>query len=358
MSFWSCKESFEPNVIAGNNNYLVVEGYINTGGGETRINLSRTSNLKEVNGYVVETGADVSVEGEDGTVVHSSNQSGGLYSIPTYNLKNSIRYRLRINTKGKEYLSDYLEPTQTPPIDSVSWRKEKNGVQFYVNTHDPLNKTRYYKWDYKETWELRSVFDSFLEYKNGRLVQREPSEYVKTCWAFDKSTQLLLGSSAALTEDRISMNPISFIQPKSEKLAVKYSINLIQYGLSEKGYKYYKNMKKNTQQKGGLFDSQPSELVSNVHSISNSNEIVVGYIMAGTATEKRIYIDRQEILDWDYHHEVCKTDTIPTADASLHTDMSFLYFALPPGNVVIAERICADCSLRGSNIRPDYWPIK
>ncbi|MDB5013350.1 MAG: hypothetical protein JWQ25_1552 [Daejeonella sp.] len=356
ISFWGCKESFEPKVIAGNNNYLVIEGYINTGGGETRINLSRTSNLKEGERYISETDADVSIEGEDGTMVHASNQTNGLYSIPTYNLKSTVKYRLHINTKGKEYISDYLESINTPQIDNVNWEREKDGVQLYVNTHDPLNKTKYYKWDYKETWQIQSTYESVLEYKDGKLVTRDTKINIKNCWAYDQSDKIIIASSAGLIEDNIKLNPIAFINPGSEKLNVKYSIEVFQYGLNDKGFKYYKNLKKNTEQIGGLFDSQPSEINSNIHCVSSPDELVVGYIIAGTVTQKRIFIDKNEILDWAYRLP-CEYEEIPVSKASEKSDKGFLYYASKPGTVYISEMVCVDCRLRGNNIRPDYWPI-
>ncbi|MDB5120289.1 MAG: hypothetical protein JWN56_1507 [Sphingobacteriales bacterium] len=356
ISVFGCKEAFEPEVIAGNNNYLVVEGYINTGGGETTVNLSRTSGLKEADGFRPETEAEVSVEGEDGTVVYSGSQTSGVYTIPTYNLKSTVKYRLHISTKGKEYMSDYLDSKQTPEIDTVSWKREKDGVQIYVNTHDPLNKTQYYKWDYKETWQIQSLYQSTLEYINGEFITRDPTINITNCWAYNQSTRILIGSSAGLVENKINLNPITFINPGSAKLDVKYSIMVFQYGLSEKGYQYYRNMKKNTEQIGGLFDSQPSEIGSNVHCVSSSNEVVIGYILAGTVSQRRIFIDKREIPEWTYPQE-CNFEKIPVDSASTYADKAFLNFT-KPGGVFIADAICVDCRLKGSNIRPDYWPIK
>ena len=42
---FSCKEKYYPDPIPGNNNNLVVEGFINAGGGASIFHLSRTVNL-------------------------------------------------------------------------------------------------------------------------------------------------------------------------------------------------------------------------------------------------------------------------------------------------------------------------
>src|SRR3712207_6958843 len=34
----------------------------------------------------------------------------------------------------------------------------RSGVTIFVNTHNPENNTRYYRWEFDETWENRSVY--------------------------------------------------------------------------------------------------------------------------------------------------------------------------------------------------------
>ena len=46
---------------------------------------------------------------------------------------------------------------------------------------------------------------------------------------------------------------------------------------------------------GSLFDSQPSQLKGNIFNVTNPDEMVIGFVSAGTITEKRIYINNFEI---------------------------------------------------------------
>jgi hypothetical protein len=62
----SCEEPYMPGVINSSERFLVVTGYINSGEGPTTIKLSRTQNLNEDNAQIVETGAKVWVELEEG----------------------------------------------------------------------------------------------------------------------------------------------------------------------------------------------------------------------------------------------------------------------------------------------------
>jgi hypothetical protein len=87
------------------------------------------------------------VEGKDNTTRQLPMSGEGVYSSPDLNLVLDAEYRLRIITaNGKEYQSDYITAKKTPAIDSLEFRQNEKGVQIYVNTHDALNNTWYYRW--------------------------------------------------------------------------------------------------------------------------------------------------------------------------------------------------------------------
>src|SRR5687768_9005299 len=152
-----CREKYEIPFEVPITGYLVVDGIINSGEGETNINLSRTTILSDRR-IVSEAGAIVQVEGEDNSLFNLIEKDSGRYSIDQLPITDALKYRLRIRTKdAKEYVSEFVEVKNTPVIDSISWRRN-NGVEMFVHAHDPQNSTRYYKWDYDETWEFESTF--------------------------------------------------------------------------------------------------------------------------------------------------------------------------------------------------------
>lgn len=148
----SCKEESIPSTIAGEYDFLVVDGYINTGGGPSTIKLSRTAELKGsrlIN--TPEVSALVKVIGEDGFVITGHTTSAGICILETTNLNQSQRYRLYIkSTSGKEYQTEFLENKRTPEIDDIVYKIKDIGLQVFVNTHDPANETKYYNWTYEE----------------------------------------------------------------------------------------------------------------------------------------------------------------------------------------------------------------
>src|SRR5262245_52380725 len=159
-----CKEKYEPPIDSPGLGYLVIEGSI-TPSQSSELHLSRTIPLNDTALIVNERSAEVRVEGNDGSKLNFSETGIGVYTHNNLNLNSSRQYRLYIKTReGKEYASDFVAVRSTPAIDSVTWRRDADGVRFYVDTHDPQNNTRFYRWNTDETWEFHSLVGSALEH--------------------------------------------------------------------------------------------------------------------------------------------------------------------------------------------------
>lgn len=367
---YSCKEKYNSDYKYPNTGYLVVEGFINSGKGATSIRLSRTVRLVD-SARRFEQGALVTVEGDDNSRYVLTGQTGGMYINSQLNLDRSKKFRLHIKTtNGREYFSDFATPIATPPIDSISLRREAPGAVFYINTHDPQNKTWYYTWNYEETWEINSRYFPSLKYVIGTDGQISGVTFINPppgppdttkfrCWQYQNSTSILIGSSIKLSKDLINL-PLSSIEFGSPKIAVLYSIKVFQHAVSAAGYDFLSRMKKNTQQVGSIFDAQPSELNSNVRSVSDPSETVIGFVEVADAQELRIFVDPRLVTLWAYNPG-CEEKMVTNNRDSLRK-YSYLYPVefrlndLGMNDVFSASPHCVDCTLSGSNIKPSYWP--
>jgi hypothetical protein len=359
-----CKEPFDPELPVVPNGHLVVEGYINAQG-ITQIKLSRTISLDQKKVLRPELNATLQIQGEDNSSYSFITAVNGTYSSTSNILNPSTRYRLRIRTKdNKEYLSDYASVKITPLMDSVSWAKEKDGVQIYVTTHDDQSKSIYYRWEYDETWEINSAFFAFYKYDNGKIVLRgtnEPNIYY--CWKYDTLRNIVLQSSERLTKDIISLKPLRFIPYLDERMGVRYSIQVRQYALDKEAYQFYELIRKNTESLGTIFDPQPSVISGNIHSLSDPKELVIGYIGITTMQQKRIFIDawRLGVITYNIHKECESVDVLNHPDSlALHIPPRWPYDAIFEGPGIkaykIAESRCVDCRLRGgNNVKPSFW---
>jgi hypothetical protein len=358
----ACRERYDPPPSSLPESFLVVEGNLNPGSGITNIRLTKTLKLEDTTRVKAENNAQVLVEGKDGTVRNLTSIGDGYYTTLALNLIIGNEYRLKIRTlSGTEYLSDYVKAKITPPIDSINWERTVEGVQVYVNTNDPSNNTRYYHWDYDETWEIRSTFPPTKIYENGVIRDRVlPQEDVYICWKYNSSTGILIANSTRLQSDIISEFPILFIPNRDEKLIFRYSVLVRQYALEREAYNFFELMKKNTENIGSFFGSQPSEIQGNIRCVTNPNEFVIGFVTASTVTEKRIFISSIQVPFWGGRID-CPEKLVPNHPDSIafaiNTGlMVSIFFDIPILKYQFSLPICVDCTLRGgSTIRPSYW---
>jgi hypothetical protein len=369
LNVLGCLQPYTPPNVKGNYNYLVVDGLIIGGQDSTIINLSRAQNINDSFYYTAnpETGAMVSVVGANGDSYNLTEQTAGKYAVPQLNLNTNELYWLKIITvNGNEYLSDSMTPKITPPIDSVSWQPQSDGIHIYVSTHDPQNNTRYYRWQYTETWEYQSAFASTLFYQSAdtMVLTRSPSSYDFTCYQTDQSTNLLLASSVNLSQDVIYLQPLTTIPLNSQKASVDYSILVDQYALSEDAYAYWQLLQQTTEQLGTLFAPQPSQINGNIHNVTNRNEPVLGFVSITTMQQQRIFIYRPSY--WIYSPLTgCTERLVPNIPDSIAFYYGVGYVPVSPvyststGALIgynSAYSTCVDCTLQGgTTTKPDYW---
>src|SRR5258708_1654300 len=261
MTMSACVKPYTPPTISSDKNYLVVEGVIDPGSDSTIIKLSRTGQLSEKVTVNPELGAVLTVESDQGVIYPLSEAANGMYLSSGLNLGVNRKYRLRIKTgDNQQYLSDFVPVKITPPIDSVGFNIAGNGstgIQIYANTHDANNSTRYYRWDYDETWQFHAKYISYYMSNGSSIVRRPFDKLIFYCFANDASSNIVLGSSAKLKQDVIYQSHIIFIPSTSEKIEMKYSILLREYALTSDAFVFWENLKKNTEQLGSIFDAQP-----------------------------------------------------------------------------------------------------
>lgn len=365
----SCKDPFSPEVSPNYKDLLVVEGFVNIGG-ITQIKVSRSIDLKDSRSIDPVKDASITIAGEDGSLVTGKSTESGECLLMTEALVLGKKYKVTISlTSGKVYETEYLASKATPAIDSINYAVSDKGFQIFANTHDPENNTRFYTWDFQETWEVGVPFVSTYEFKNSQVVRRDPSINIQRCWANSKSSSILLGSTARLSEDKLTMAPIVYVPGNSVKVAKLYSILVRQYGLTKEAYEYLERMKKNTEQIGGIFDVQPSELKGNLACISDPAEQVLGWISAGTVVEKRIFISYRDKpssgFNWVYQQNctgfVIKQDSLVHYIRANKFIVNEMYAELYPGGPLeykysMSTEECIDCRLQGSNSKPSFWP--
>lgn len=380
IASFKCREKYNAVFDTPSGGFLVVEGFINYGG-ITQINLSRTSPL-DTRTILYEKNAVVQVEGDNNSVFLLSDADSGRYVGSQLPLNITSKYRIRIKTANqREYLSDFRSVITTPPIDSLTW-KRNNGVEIFINSSPPANNSRYYRWETEETWEFKSKYEARLYYiydilPNGSKGYTDVGKFFPdlgfkrneemfTCWKTVNSSGILLGTTTKLDQN-ILYSMIKFYPENAWELSFLYSIYVKQYGMSKEGYDFYQKMKKNTEALGSIFDAQPSELKGNITCISHPGELVIGFVEASSVEDKRIFISVNELPGWNYQAYCKETKAIPNNPDSLAkaAEEDFLPSTViimgdyPPyrvGILSVTDKVCTDCRELGSSIKPAFWP--
>ena len=367
---FTCKKPFQPVLkTVVTNNLLVVDGIVNTAPNAiTTIKLSRARSLTDSTYDILpENNASATIESSTGAIYILQQTAGtAAYTSTRLNLDPNQTYRVHVTTSGgSEYMSGFVKVKQAPPVDSITWHQD-SGVAIYAYAHDVTNNTRYYRWDFTETYQHDATYQISWGAVNGMITKVDPSTvdtYTYHCWTDSNSTSIILGTSAALTQDVISKALIRTVPANDSKIQIRYSILIRQYALTPEAYAYWGIIQKNTQNIGTLFDVQPSQLFGNVSSVTNKDEPVIGFISAGSVQEKRIFIDHLDLTNWQppLSEMSCPVKTIG------HDPNNFLVYDYPDtawapyyfsssAALNITKKECLDCRRQGgTNIKPVFW---
>ena len=364
----SCVYPYEAEVLDDSEQWLVVEGDI-IANDITTVKLSKT-NLLDLAYYPPVERALVYVEDERQGRYPAVETAPGQYEAQTQSLDLSLRYRLYIELAGqKKYASDYVTVSVSPPVDSIGYvvNPTQTAIDIHVSTHDPQGKSRYYKWDYIENWEIHSSMASPLMYDEARgiIVERPIEKNLYYCWTQQSSTGINLGSTVRLQEDIVDRNTVLTIWDHDHRTQALYAVKMSQKVLTVEAYTYWEQLRKNSEDIGGIFSPQPSDFRGNIYSLDNPDERVLGYISASTLSySERLFIPggilARPVITCDWRL------SFPVGHEYAADEMAGLHkYGYNPVDYVFEDGIrftrwwaaaCTDCRVYGTKDKPSWWP--
>lgn len=373
LALGSCVDRYTPDVPAAAQTNLVVDGYINPQG-RTIIKLGRTFSVNTKNAGPVETSARVAVADDAGQRYTLAENPAGTYTSAALVLDPSRQYQLRITTaQGREYASDMGPVVRTPPVDTLTWTlTPAQGIQVYLSTHAAATAARYYRWEYDETYQFTSAFESSIEYDARRNFVRTRGLSIYRCWRTEPSTAIVQGNSAQLSQNVLADFPLLTVLP-SQKLRYGYSLLVRQIAQTQAEYDYWERLRKSTENLGTVNDPLPGRITGNVHALADATEPVLGYVGVHTVAEKRLFINAITQLPkpqpgsvfFDPAYASCiQTESFifPLGLSQLRTGLLVAVRPIINNNTgdtigtTASSPACVDCRLRGTNIKPSYWP--
>jgi hypothetical protein len=374
LALLCCRKPYDPPATSSPNSYLVVEGVINSGSDSTIIKISKTVKLTAATTQNPLLGATVTVESDQNASypLLDVNNTGN-YGALSLNLPPSQNYRLHIKTAaGSEYMSDFVAIKPTPPIDSIGYTLQNGNVNIYVNTHDPANNTHYYRWDYEETWQFHAKYESswVLDTTTSKIVPRTLAQANFNCFQSSTSSNVLLTSTAKLSQDVVYQSPMTAFSINSERIESEYSILVKQYALTGDAFNFYQNLKNDTETLGTIFDAQPTELTGNIHNVNNPDEPVIGYITVTNVQSKRIFLYNSIVPKYtpvNYPYNCTLDSAYYIALFGMTVEDLLIYppvtniptTAIYVSDVIVgfgySTIVCTDCTLRGTTTIPPFW---
>jgi hypothetical protein len=361
LLFSSCITQFIPQTTE-DSELLVVEGLITDKPEANTIKLSRPYHLGMSNIARPITGCDVRITDDFDQSFSFNETTPGTYTSDPATFQGIIGrfYTLHISTNvtnnNLHYESIPMELKPVPPIDSIYYEKitlqesdaasgGQEGCQIFLDTRDPKNECKFYRWEYSETWEFR------LPYMVPNSV----------CWISNNSDVINIKNTSIIEEDRINKYPLALVSNLTDRLRVKYSILVNQYSLNEDEYLYWEKLQNISEQVGGLYDMIPSAIPSNVYCLDDPNQKVLGYFSVSANSSRRIFIrDRFAGVVTPYTDNVCIADTVFGGGPIRYLNTSvwvIIDHPIPPPayRVLTRNKGCYDCTTRGTNIKPDFW---
>jgi len=141
-----------------------------------------------------------------------------------------------------------------------------------------------------------------------------------------------------------------------------------QYTMSDEAFKYWEKIRVNSQEQGGLYESQPMSIKGNLHNVTNPDQDVLGFFSATTVSQKRIFVKDVPDLPIEFVFN-CVIGDLPWGGLQ-GTDPVKYPIYLPQRSIWVDDQWvstydllsidheCVDCTatVGGTIVKPDFWP--
>jgi len=353
---------------------IVIEATLTNELKNQEIKLSKTSKFED-EGIKLETGAKVVVKDDNNNEYPFTENAGTYKSATAFQALPERQYTLEITTKdGKTYRSIPQILTSINPIQSIvpsltTNKENETGVQINVNSYDPARTSKYYRYEYEETYKIVAPKWSAVKIiatgpESVQLITNDVN--TRTCYSTKNSTEILLENTNDKTEDRVNF-PIRFIEENNYIIGHRYSILVKQYIENLEAYTFHKTLKDLSNSSGILSPKQPGFLSGNIKCISDPGTKVLGFFGVASVSEQRIFFNYNDFFpgkpapyfntcedipfNFCFVGDGCEGDTmIYNINKNLMT-----YISGSGKSYKLVDVECGDCTSFSSNVIPSFW---
>ncbi len=381
----NCVEEFVPETLIFED-ILVVESTITNVYKFHEVKLSRTFEFDSVQKF--EQNANVSIVDNLGEVMNFQELEPGHYvSTAAFRAEPNKTYQLLITTQNNlryaskaEPLPDSASELTDIKLSKTTNNQKEEGVEISISSVDPSGGSKYYRFEYEETYKivppLWSPNDAIvISVSNPATVGTIPkTQEERVCYNTVPSNAIFQTETNNLTADRITEFPLKFILKKDPVFRERYSILVKQYVQSFEAYSYYKTLSELSSSESLFSENQPGFLNGNINSLSDPSEKVLGYFEVASLSSQRVFASFDDLYPGEgraLYFETCEIvapllnlpgggSFSPLVDAIRSNTLKFIDVNLEPddkrpGPYLMTQRGCGDCTVYGSNVKPDFW---
>lgn len=252
--------------------------------------------------------ATICVKGTDGQTFNGIELSGGKgrYSVPVGNLNPVEKYYVEVSTRYGVFESEPMSPLDAPALKSIHFEQPRadKKVDILVSSEDAHGLV-YLLWQVDEYWEIWTPLTSHWEYRvnteddlysdnpQGSFVQLAEEEIKNHGWQ-----HAVVLSAVASNEDyalgAVTRKCILQRSNTSHRFQTRYCARIKQMAITREEYEFRKLQQTQASDVGGLFTQMPSELPSNIRSLSETRAI--GFVgVRGKVSTKELYINGSDV---------------------------------------------------------------
>lgn len=362
--------------------YLVIEATITDEDKPQQVLISRTYPLDTVQSNP-ESNAVVQLSDSNGGAYTFTEAENGRYvSTDSFAAVAGQEYTLSVKTAdGNNYVSDTAvmpPPTEITRVYASRELKDglEDGIFIYVDSYDPSGNSKYYRYEYEETYKIIAPFFSAFELY---IVTEDPNpvagvrgrqEQELTCFTTELSNnEVVQTKTTALDEDMVTRFPVRFINRENYIISHRYSILVKQYVQSREAYEYYETLAALSGSESLFTQIQTGFLEGNIRSEGSNEENVLGYFQLSSVSQKRLFFNYTDFFPGerlpDYQLE-CTITSPQLADLVVQIELGLQKFwggtdednpeiIQYTGPYLMVQAGCGDCTVLGSNVKPDFW---
>lgn len=357
--------------------------------------------IRDINRDLVryESNATVSIVSDNGTTFGFNETDSGIYeSEIEFAAELGVAYKLNILTSdGNSYSSTNMKIEGTSIITNLYAEKTVSesgaeGIGIFVDNNSESGNVQNLRYTYDETYKIIAPNWTPEDFKltnydpcalpvptyDLEIVPREQEEQV--CYGNNISNTIIQAQQGNL-DNNISRFMVRFLDKENFFISHRYSIEVTQLVSSIASFSFYEQLN-NFSQTGNIFSQvQPGFLEGNVSSDDGSEGTVIGFFDVVSVSKERLFFNyedfyqNEELPPYPFvcteqsapesHPSYCSSDPIMNpCPASIieqvNLDLiSYVSINEEPlecqGPYIFTPKICSDCTLLGSNIKPDFW---